>query len=687
MALMICIVLGTTQSYGGTIKEEWYLMRGKANMKIGNMKAAIEAYEKAVEINPDNTESMRDLGLAYANEGLTDKAIQQFDRYLKKNPKDAEILFKQADFLSWKRYEYRRADALSFYKQGLDLKDDSNAHKKYAKLLGRDKKDYEQAITEYKKLVAELPGDESLRAEYRKLLVWDKKYLDDALEEYENYTSKYPKDDDAKHQYAQLLADEGSDLPHAESLLAEVSAKRGNPYDLELEKARIQANIRGREDTAVGSYKILLKRKYSANVDEELADLLARQKDTRTEALEHYRSLVANAPNNKRLRLKYGRLLLADRSNAAQAAQQFERVLDAAPSNGEAHQGAALAYSTLGEEDKALYHSQQADKFGTSSEDVRSIDNELSADREPRVGVRATNLHQPSSGQWRWNHSALLAAAKADPSAFSSISAEAGMERIKSNDEAASGALATVYGQYRFSEETVLDVSLGYHAIGLPDRRKTGSASLKFPLGGKNVAVKGSRDFRYDSLLAFKGKEINGAKIGGARTDTYGIEIADAKGSVPWKIFPYTGTVRSAESDENRLSGASGEVRFPFTSDEDGGYGFLYKGNTIHYDHNRSRFDQGGYFSPKLFINQAVQMFFEAKSAGEYFAQIQAGPTLQYIKDSDTRGKLVLGLEGQVGCYWQNIFDEYNLSFDLTYLRLPGVNFQLYGSLGASMRL
>ncbi len=83
-------------TWASGFSESWYMSRGKANMKIGNYKAAIEAFEKVLEINPDNREAMRSLGLAYEGQGLKDKAIDQFDRYLEEHPDDPEIAFKQA---------------------------------------------------------------------------------------------------------------------------------------------------------------------------------------------------------------------------------------------------------------------------------------------------------------------------------------------------------------------------------------------------------------------------------------------------------------------------------------------------------------------------------------------------------------------------------------------------------------
>src|SRR2546426_2999155 len=76
--------------------EKWYMERGRSNMEIGNYKAAIEAYQKATKLNPDNREAMKQLGLAYEKQGLTTDAIKQFDAYLGRFHDDADIAFKQA---------------------------------------------------------------------------------------------------------------------------------------------------------------------------------------------------------------------------------------------------------------------------------------------------------------------------------------------------------------------------------------------------------------------------------------------------------------------------------------------------------------------------------------------------------------------------------------------------------------
>ncbi|MGH7206797.1 MAG: tetratricopeptide repeat protein, partial [Nitrospiraceae bacterium] len=165
------LVVSTSVSAEG-FTESWYMSRGQANIEIGNYKAAIEAFEKAVELNPDNREAMRSLGLAYEKQGLKDKAIEQFDRYLAKYEDDPEIAFKQALALEWSRYAHREKDMLKYYKMGLKRKDDPKMRLKYAAYLARYKETSPEAITQYEKVLAKDPRSVEAHRGLAKAYAW-----------------------------------------------------------------------------------------------------------------------------------------------------------------------------------------------------------------------------------------------------------------------------------------------------------------------------------------------------------------------------------------------------------------------------------------------------------------------------------------------------------------------------------
>lgn len=152
--------------------ESWYMSRGRANMEIENYKAAIEAFEKVVERDPTHREALRSLGLAYEKQGLKDKAIETFDRYLARYDDDPEIAFRQAQALEWSRYAYREKDMLKYYRMGLKRKDDPAMRLKYAAHLSRQKETSQEAIAQYEKVLAGHPHSVEAHRGLAKAYAW-----------------------------------------------------------------------------------------------------------------------------------------------------------------------------------------------------------------------------------------------------------------------------------------------------------------------------------------------------------------------------------------------------------------------------------------------------------------------------------------------------------------------------------
>lgn len=175
--LVLCLSLvGALQpappSFGMDLAESWYLSRGRSNMEIENYKAAIEAYEKVVEHDPTHREALRNLGIAYERQGLKDKSIETFDRYLAKYDDDPEIAFKQAQALGWSRYAYREKDMLKYYRMGLKRKDDPAMRLKYAAHLAGHKETAQDAIAQYDTILAAQPRNTQAHQGLAKAYAW-----------------------------------------------------------------------------------------------------------------------------------------------------------------------------------------------------------------------------------------------------------------------------------------------------------------------------------------------------------------------------------------------------------------------------------------------------------------------------------------------------------------------------------
>ncbi|MEC4888560.1 MAG: tetratricopeptide repeat protein [Nitrospira sp.] len=171
--MLVCVAAFDQRAAAEDFTESWYLSRGRSNMEIDNYKAAIEAFEKVVERDPDHREALRSLGIAYERQGLKDKSIETFDRYLAKYDDDPEIAFKQAQALEWSRYaSYREKDLLKYYRMGLKRKDDPAMRLKYAAHLAGRKETAQEAIAQYDRVLASQPRNAQAHQGLAKAYAW-----------------------------------------------------------------------------------------------------------------------------------------------------------------------------------------------------------------------------------------------------------------------------------------------------------------------------------------------------------------------------------------------------------------------------------------------------------------------------------------------------------------------------------
>jgi cytochrome c-type biogenesis protein CcmH/NrfG len=68
-ALLCALLLALPPAARAGVSEQWYRLRGRSNMQIKNYRAAIEAYQKAFELDPGSREASRSLAVAYEKNG------------------------------------------------------------------------------------------------------------------------------------------------------------------------------------------------------------------------------------------------------------------------------------------------------------------------------------------------------------------------------------------------------------------------------------------------------------------------------------------------------------------------------------------------------------------------------------------------------------------------------------------
>jgi tetratricopeptide (TPR) repeat protein len=111
---------------------------------------AIDAYEKAAALEPDNAENFLGLGYAYASARRQEEAIRAFDRYLAQNPKDTNAL----NMIGYTYLGIGDAEkAIPYFNRYAELApEDPNAHDSLAEgLMGAGR--LEEAAAEYETAV------------------------------------------------------------------------------------------------------------------------------------------------------------------------------------------------------------------------------------------------------------------------------------------------------------------------------------------------------------------------------------------------------------------------------------------------------------------------------------------------------------------------------------------------------
>lgn len=650
--------------------EWWYVLRARANMKIGNYRAAVESYEKAAERNPDNREALKQLGVANEKQGLTTKAIEAYDRYLARFDDDPDVAFKQADLLGWERYAYRRADAIRYYRMGLARREDLSRRHKLARLLAQDRGQLTEALTEYRKLLAAKPGETTWRSEYRELLVWDPRHLDEAIREYRRYEKERPGDFEVQRKLAEMIARKDPRSDEAATRYAALVARRPDDAKLRLTYAELLGADPRKRERAIEAYREAVGGKPTPAVRETFADLLSSSKAHRPEAVMQYRVLLRERPGDLDVRLKLARLLAANRQDAGAAIAEYEQVVARDPQNAEAHQGLAEAYAWLGDRDRALHHSNLALRYGARSRDTAALRGDLTRGREPHAGPFVRGLFQEGGSKTELRGVVVAAKGRGDVTPFLSIGLEAGFEdyfRSSDIDEAGvsgqnqAAGYFELDGEYRLNPDQRVELGLGYHALSDSGRDVVGRAAFASQGERFDWRVGFERKLRFDSFTALVGEEVTVVdgldsvrrEIGAARENRfYGrLERSERPGErLAASIEPYAGWVGSRGIDDNPFVGLRGDLRWKLAE-----LGILelspfYRANLQHYQDDAFGLNPlasdpmaGGYFSPELFVEQVPGLRIEGRFARGHELTLEGGPAAQFVKESGSDVRFELG--------------------------------------------
>jgi len=652
---LVCVGFSSAHNVAAdTLKETWYLMRSRANMQIGNYAAAIEAYEKYLELKPNDREALKGIALAHEKQGETDKAIARFDIYLQHYPDDAEIAFKQADYLTWSRYAYRKKDAIKYLRIALEVRDDPAQRLKYSRLLASDRYDLDEAVAQYEVLLKRAPNDDQIRGEYRSILLWNDRYLTKAITEYQRLVEQKPRHFANRRQLAVLLSKEPRHIQDSASLYRELVTERNGDFTLRHEYAKVLVRIGGQFDEARKQYSALSKQQPDYEILGEYGALLAQRSRTHREAIAIYTRILADRPADTEMRLRRASLYMSSKQSAASALDDYQLVLKSEPRNVTAHLGTAQAFAWLGESDRALHHSNLALKYGDKIAATTTLQDTLSKGREPRISALA-ELPWQKGGDFKLRGVSLGVRLSGDPTPFLTAFGSVGVERYEDENDDASDTWYRAGGQYRIDSRQRVDFKIGNRAIRrigdkhsflLSYTQDRPATSASFTTGAMRFSVE-------DSFLSLVGDGDTG--IGGATRDEVFLSYRAQRPLFSYTLTPSLGRVDSGSERSNPFVQMVGSVDFPieFRSQLDTSLG--YEALFVAFERDHSGFEvagseplSGGYFSPQLFLDQYPYVKLNHTFGNTSELEAKVGLSFQYVDDATVSGETSGGFAGSV---------------------------------------
>jgi len=132
-----------------------WMMLGRLQKAASNSLGAEKAYQKALDLDPENEEALTGLAVVYGDQGLNEKASLLLKRVSDKNPSLRTLKALAATYEQMKDFK----GAAEAYRRALDLnRDDMDLKRAYAESLFTGE-DYDAALKVFGEIATEEPGD------------------------------------------------------------------------------------------------------------------------------------------------------------------------------------------------------------------------------------------------------------------------------------------------------------------------------------------------------------------------------------------------------------------------------------------------------------------------------------------------------------------------------------------------
>lgn len=150
---MLIVLFVVSVAWAETAKE--WSAKGVSAMEIGYYNVAIKCFEKAITMDPNDSESHFNIGLSYSKEGKTQKAISYYKKAISLGPDFAKAHYHLGAIYAEER---KLKKAISEFKKAIAIKPDYREAHQSLGVAYDERGILDEAISEYKKTLTMNPN-------------------------------------------------------------------------------------------------------------------------------------------------------------------------------------------------------------------------------------------------------------------------------------------------------------------------------------------------------------------------------------------------------------------------------------------------------------------------------------------------------------------------------------------------
>ncbi len=304
---------------------------GVASFKQDRIAEAIDQYQEAIRLKPDDIEAHYNLGDAFYREGQMDEAIRQFQEAIRLKPDFAEAYYNLGNAL---HKQGQMDEAIRQYHEAIRLKPDlADVHNNLGIAL-KEKGQMDEAIHQY---------EEALRL---------KPDFAEACYNLGNALYKQGKVDEAVRQYQEALRLQPDD------------AKAHSNLGSALDKL-------GQTDEAIRQYQEAIRLEPDNAESRNELGILLKNKGQIDEAISQYEEALRLKPDFPDAHNNLGNALLK-KGRIDEAASQFQEALRLKPDFADAHNNLGVAWVRNGRIDEAISQFREATRLKPDYTDAQN---------------------------------------------------------------------------------------------------------------------------------------------------------------------------------------------------------------------------------------------------------------------------------------------------------------------------